>query len=272
MYRGKGMKVKKKNKPRLSRGVQNVLWLILFVLIWEGTTRLGLVNSFILPPFTSVVGRMIEECFTGTLGLQVLNSLLLVIEGFALSLAISVVIAVLCTKFRTVESLFIALCSVMNPLPGIAVLPLIMMWFGASNGAMLALIIHGVIWPLVSNLISGFRAVPTVYTEYAENIGLPPYKVVVDILIFSVMPFFLNGIRIGWGRAWRALISAEMIFGMVGTLGGLGYYIYTNKAYANMTNVMAGVLMIVIIGIAVEKTLQLLEKNTIEKWGMSNAE
>jgi len=157
-----------------------------------------------------------------------------------------------------------------NPLPGIALLPIVMMWFGVNNGAMLFLIVHGVLWPLLENLLTGFRSVSPLYRDFARNIGVSSVHFVFDILLFAIMPYFLSGIRIGWGRAWRALISAEMVFGMIGTLGGLGFYIYTNRAYANITNVLAGVLIIVIIGIAMEQLFKVLERCTIKKWGMLN--
>jgi NitT/TauT family transport system permease protein len=109
-----------------------------------------------------------------------------------------------------------------------------------------------------------------VYREWGENIGLNAWKIFTGILIYAIMPELLAGLRVSWGRAWRALLSAEMVFGMIGTLGGLGFYIYTARAYANLTNVMSGVVVIIIIGILVETLLfGKLEKITIRKWGMT---
>ena len=76
-------------------------------------------------------------------------------------------------------------------------------------------------------------------------------------------------IPISWGRAWRSLISAEAIFYISGSQQGLGYWIYSNRAYANMCDVMVGVLMIVLISIAVEKMFQIIENRTIKKWGVT---
>jgi len=143
------------------------------------------------------------------------------------------------------------------------------MWFGISNGAMVAIICHAVIWALLTHIISGFHAIPIVYREWSRNIGLSPYQTFTGVIIFSIMPDIIAGIRVGWGRAWRALIGAEMVFGMIGSLGGLGYYIFTNRAYANMPRVMAGVVVIIIIGIIIESVLfKQLEKHTVKKWGM----
>lgn len=256
---------------RNNRSLQTILWCMLIIFVWEFAPRLGLVSSFILPPFTEVCATMFKELFDGNLGLQIGNSLLLVLEGFLISIVLSGILATLSVRFVLVDSFCNTLCTIFTPLPGVALLPLIMMWFGVSSGAMLALIVHSVIWPLLTNSTTGFRSVPIIYKEYARNIGLSAYRMVFSVLMYAVMPYLLSGFKVGWGRAWRALISSEMIFGMIGSLGGLGYYIYTNRAYAKIENVMAGVLCVVIIGIVTEIILfRTIEKHTTKKWGMEH--
>jgi NitT/TauT family transport system permease protein len=256
---------------KISRTKQTMLWCLVIILLWEVAPRLNLVSEFILPPFSDVFITMVKELSQGKLGIQVFESLLLVLEGFILSFVLSVVLALLSVKFSFMESFCNAVCTIFTPLPGVAMLPLIMMWFGVNKGAMIALIIHSVLWPMLTNIVTGFRSVPEIYTDYARNIQLNSVQLLTQILLYSVMPYFISGLKIGWGRAWRALISSEMIFGMIGSLGGLGYYIYTNRAYANMTNVMAGVLIVIVIGILAESVLfNILERNTVKKWGMDN--
>lgn len=253
---------------KLSKSKQTVLWTIAILCVWEIVTRTGLVNNYILPPCSKVIQQALVELFQGKLLLQILNSLYVVLIGFVVSFAIAAIVTLGCSYSKVFESFFAALCTLFNPLPGMAVLPLIIMWFGVGNGAMLMLIVHGVLWPLVTNLLVGIRTVPRIYTEWAENINMTPFQIFKDIYVFSVMPYVISGLRVGWGRAWRALISAEMVFGMIGSLGGVGYYIYTNRAYANTTNVMVGVLIIIVIGVTVESFLfRTIEKYTVDKWG-----
>lgn len=252
--------------------LMTVGWLVALVLFWELAPRLGLANEYLLPTFSTTIKEMVDQLFSGTLGIQAVTSLLLVLFGCVLSVFISVAATFLCIYSRTFKALFQALCTIFNPLPGLAVIPLIMMWFGIGTGAMLVLIIHGVIWPLVTELLAGFQAVPPIYRDFSQNIGLSPFQETFSVLFYAVMPNFLSGLRIGWGRAWRALIGAEMVFGMIGDYGGIGYYIYLQRAFANIPRMMAGVLVIVIMGIVIEQFgFRLVEKATIEKWGMSNA-
>lgn len=254
------------------KSLMMVVWLVVLIIFWELAPRIGLANEYLLPTFSRTVQEMVNQLFYGTLGVQVLSSLFLVMVGVVLSVLISVVATFLCIFSRLFDSLFRALCTIFNPLPGLAVIPLIMMWFGIGTGAMLVLIVHGVIWPLVTELLDGYRSVPQVYRDFSKNIGLNAFQETFSVMFFAVMPNFLSGLRIGWGRAWRALIGAEMVFGMFGDYGGIGYYIYYQRSFANIPRMMAGVLVIVIMGIIVEHLgFRLLEKATIEKWGMSNA-
>ncbi|MCD7738467.1 MAG: ABC transporter permease [Lachnospiraceae bacterium] len=249
---------------------QSVLWICALLALWEIAPRCGWVSSYLLPPFSKVVSTLWEQLRTNNLALMTWNSLQLVLIGTLVSMAIAIVAAFLCMWCKPIENLFKALCTIFNPLPGMAIMPLILMWFGLSTGSMIALMAHGVVWPLVTELLAGFRSVPKIYREYAKNIGVDVATETRTILLIAIMPYFLSGLRIGWGRAWRALISAEMVFGIVGSLGGIGYYIFIQRAYGNLTKVMAGVLVIVIIGILIEQIFRQIEKHTIEKWGMTN--
>lgn len=256
-------------KILMNKTVQTWLWLVVLLAVWELASSLQLVNVHILPPFSKVAAQMVRELFVGRLGAQTLNSLTIILIGFLLSFVMGVLITLLCVWFTPVESLFNMLSTIMNPLPSVAIMPLVIMWFGIKTSAMLVLIVHGVLWALVRHLLDGLRAIPTVYWEWGRNIGLSSRQMFVGILVPAIMPEMIAGMRIGWGRAWRALISAEMVFGMIGNLGGIGFYMYTNRAYANITNVMGGVVVIIIIGIVVESLLfKQLEKHTIQKWGM----
>ena len=250
--------------------LQAWLWVAALLLTWELAARLELVNSYILPAFSNVARRFFREFFIGNLGLQTLNSLFIILLGFLLSFALAVFITLISAWLSPAESLFHVLSTIFSPLPSVAIMPLVIMWFGIRTGAMVVLIVHGVLWALVRHMLDGLKSTPLAFKEWGKNIGLSPWQMFSGILIFAMMPEFLAGVRIGWGRAWRALISAEMVFGMIGSLGGVGFYININRSFANITNMMVGVIVISLIGILMESIIfTQLEKHTVKKWGMS---
>jgi NitT/TauT family transport system permease protein len=254
-----------------NKTVQTIIWLLAIIAVWELTARAGLVNEYLLPPFSAVAANFVRELFLGNLGLQALNSLLMVLEGFAISIAIAAVVTLLCVAFPPIEGLFGAVSTIMNPLPSVAVMPLIIMWFGITTTSMLVIIVHGVLWALVRNMLDGVHAIPPIQIEWGRNLGLTPWRMFRDIMVFALIPALVAAMRIGWGRAWRAVISAEMVFGMIGTLGGVGYYIYMARTYARITDVFAGLIAVVVIGMLVETLLfGQIEKRTVRKWGMTH--
>jgi NitT/TauT family transport system permease protein len=254
----------------MGKRMQSLAWVAVIIAAWELSARLGLVNAYILPPFSRVCVTLVRELFAGRLGIQTLSSLRVVFAGFALSFALAVLVTALCAVSRPCENLFNLLSTVLNPLPSVAVMPLVIMWFGIDETAMYVIIIHGVLWTMMRHLLDGLRSVPPAQVEFGRNIGLSPRLMFTGLYLFAIMPELLAGLRVGWGRAWRALISAEMVFGMIGTVGGLGYYIYIGRAYARISDVFAGIIVIAAIGIIAESfVFARIERMTVQKWGMT---
>ncbi len=254
-----------------SSGGQTFFWTIIILLVWEVCSRIGLINSYLLPSCSDVLLKLYEEIASGNFLMQIFNSFYMIVAGFALSAALAGIIITLCVCSKVFTSFIKTVCTLMTPLPGVAIMPIIIMIFGIDTKAMLVLMIHSVMWPLIINVLGGINLIPKTITEYANNIELSKFRMFSDVYLFAIMPCVISGLKIGWGRSWRALISAEMVFGMIGNLGGIGYYIYTNRAYGNMPKVMVGVVSVIIIGIVVEYVLfGLLEKFTVKRWGMNN--
>lgn len=250
--------------------VNKIIWVLLLAVVWEISSRTGLVNPYILPSFSSILRNLCEEWQKGVLPLQVLNSLKIVVLGFAVSILAGIIVSACCMASKIIESFIMTVCTILNPLPGVALLPIFMLWFGLGNEVLIALIFHGVAWPLIENLLSAFHSVPKVYVEWAENIECSFLDKIRTVFLYYSVPYFLSGLRIGWGRAWRALIAGEMVFGMIGTLGGLGYYIYKARSYGRMESVFGGIFIIIVIGLLVEDVLfKNIERQTVEKWGIS---
>lgn len=251
------------------QGIQTVFWILALAVFWEVSSKLGWINAYLLPSFSTVIKAIYAEVVAGRYLFQVLNSFYMILLGFVVSAVLVLVVITLCIWSKVIHSFVKTLCILLAPLPGVAIMPIIILLFGIDTKAMVVLMVHSVLWPLTMNVLSGIQTIPKTIVEYAENIQLPKSKMLLNVYIFAIMPCILTGLKIGWGRAWRALISAEMVFGMIGSLGGIGYYIYTNRAYGNMTKVMVGVISVVIIGVVVEHLFfGLIEKATVKKWGM----
>ncbi len=198
-------------------------------------------------------------------------SLKLIFNGLLIGMLAALLLAGLGMISKIGQSFTDTITAIAHPLPGIALLPVIILWLGTGSEAILFIIVHSVVWPLTLNLLTGFRSIPSIYREVGRNIGLNPLQNTGLIMIPASLPFLLAGLKIGWARAWRALISAEMIFGAAGGEGGLGWYIFKRRVFMDTPGIFAGILMIVIIGILMEDVFfRQVEGLTVKKWGMSN--
>jgi NitT/TauT family transport system permease protein len=104
-----------------------------------------------------------------------------------------------------------------------------------------------------------------------RNYGLTGPRYVLKILVPAAFPSILTGMKIGWAFAWRTLIAAELVFGVSSGSGGLGWFIYENKNLLETSNVFAGLLSVILIGLIVENLFfRWIEVKTVRLWGLQS--
>jgi NitT/TauT family transport system permease protein len=161
--------------------------------------------------------------------------------------------------------------AILNPLPGVAVLPLAMLWFGLTERAVLFVIANAAAWPIAINLSTGFKTVNPTIVAVGRNIGLSSRRLITDVLAPAALPYAISGLKTAWAFGWRTIIAAELVFGVAGADGGLGTYINNAKLFLNIPEVFAGLVTIAILGLVFETLFGLLERRTIVRWGMKSS-
>jgi len=251
---------------------QKLLFVVLLMLIWEAVARLGIFNPAVFPSVTAIFTAFGKGITSGLLIEKTGYSLYLILKGLLIALLLAVILSSLAIMSRPAENLVDVLNSILHPLPGIALLPVAILWFGIGQGSILFIIIHSVLWPMVVNLRIGFRSIRPIYLDVGKNIGLHGFHLLWGVMLPASLPFFLSGIKIAWARAWRSVIAAEMVFGAAsGTAGGLGWHIYMTRYMFDIAGTFAALLAIVFVGIVVEELVfKNIETATLVKWGMSS--
>jgi NitT/TauT family transport system permease protein len=198
------------------------------------------------------------------------QSLKILLTGMAVGAGGALLLTTLAVTTRLGAEILETLTSMFNPLPAIALMPLALLWFGLGPRALVFVVIHSVLWPMSLNTHTGFVTVPTTLKRVGENFGLSGWRLVAGILLPAAFPYILSGVKIGWAFAWRTIIAAEMVFGVAGSQGGLGWFIYQNRFEMNTDLVFAGLLTVILIGLLVENLFfRWLERRTVLRWGMS---
>ena len=249
---------------------RKALIVIALLVAWEAWTRLFHVSPLLFPAASTVLIAFGRSLANGEIPGYALQSLKVLLTGMALGAAIALILTTLAVTTRLGGEMLQTLTSMFNPLPAIALMPLALLWFGLGTGSLIFVIIHSVLWPMSLNTYTGFVTVPLTLRRVGQNFGLTGWRFVASILLPAAFPYILSGLKIGWAFAWRTIIAAEMVFGVAGSQGGLGWFIYQNRFEMNTDLVFAGLLTVIVIGLVVENfVFRWLERRTVLRWGMS---
>lgn len=259
-----------KNQKKFSKNniIIRFLFILAVIIIWELLYLAKIWPSILFPSIGSIFKALIESFSNRSLGNMIVHSLKLLIEGLLIGIITALVFSSLAMISYIFNNIYELIVSTFDLIPGIALIPIAILWFGIGDAAIIFMVFHSVVWPLSRAIIDGFNSIPKIYLEVGENIGLFKAKLVWHVLIPSALPRIFSGIKIGWARAWRGLISAEMVFGG-GSALGIGYFITDRRTNLDIASIFAVIIVIVLIGIIIEYGLfYQIEKRTFKKWGM----
>lgn len=260
----------------LAEKVYNQTWLrkiailVLLAGAWELYGR-WLDNPLLVPTFSDTMRALIAGVREGTIPVRALSSIQVLLVGFATGTLLAGLLTVFAISTRIGTDFLETMTAMFNPLPAIALLPLALIWFGLGMGSLVFVLVHSVMWAVALNTLAGFRGVSTTVRMVGRNYNLSGLRFVAEILIPAAFPSILAGLKIGWAFAWRTLIAAELVFGVSSGQGGLGWYIFESKNQLNIPEVFAGLLTIILIGLAVENVIfRFIETRTVQRWGMQS--
>lgn len=248
--------------------VRRGMLLVALALAWEAYGR-SINNELILPTLSAVLISLGHSLATGVLPARVLNSLEMLLEGYAIGVIVAVVVTTLAITTQLGNDLLTTLTAMFNPLPAIALLPLALLWFGLGNGSMLFVVAHSILWPLALNIHAGYQGVSETLRMAGRNPGLKPIPYVARVLFPAALPSVISGLKVSWAFGWRTLIAAELVFGASSSGGGIGWFIFEKRNDLEIPDVFAGLLVIVLIGLAMEGLVfRAIERRTVRRWGM----
>jgi len=250
---------------KMKRAGEQILFYGLLVLIWQIGFALRLAPPEMLPS----PGRVMESLWRGFADRSFLSGLAVSVRRIALGYGVSVAIGVglgflLATSGflnRTLGRLMLGLQS----LPSLCWLPLAVLWFGRSESAILFVVLIGSVLAVAINTELGVRHVPRIYLQAGKNMGARGMALFSQILFPASMPHLIAGLKQGWAFAWRGLISGEMIFVSL----GLGHLLMMGRDLNDMSQVMAVMVLIMLLGVTVDRAVfHLLEKRIQRRWGL----
>ena len=236
--------------------------------VWQAYVSLGGVSPLIFASPGAVAHAIGTGLASGKLVDATRNTLASLVLGMLIGTAIGLALASFAAFSRLGEDVLAVLTALLNPLPSIAILPLAMIWFGLNTRSIVFVVALATIWPVAINTDTGFRTISATTQLAARNLGLRGWPLVYGVLLPAALPSIVSGLKAAWAFGWRTVVAAELVFGVAGSTAGLGWYINNARYFLQTADIFAGLVVISVLGIAVEALFRFLEHRTVTRWGM----
>jgi len=246
---------------RFRQALPSLLVMVLLVAAWWAVVRAT--GSVIFPTPGQVVAGTIELIRDGTLWGHIGSSLFRVATGFSLAVVIAVPLGLWMGWVRGAFDTLNPLFQILRPISPIAWIPIAILWFGVGDASPIYLIFISSVFPMVVQTTAGVHTIEKRYLWAAENFGVSRAKLFSRVVIPATLPQIIVGMRIGLGVAWLVVVAAEMI----ALRSGLGYLIIDSRNAGNRYDlVIAGMVIIGLIGLLLDGVMRLLERLKLVRW------
>jgi NitT/TauT family transport system permease protein len=251
-------------KARIQSIVLPLLVALVFVTGWHLAVKWS--SSDIFPTPGQVVSGTVELARKGVLLNYIVASLFRVASGFLLAVLVGVPLGLLLGWFAPALRAFNPAIQVLRPISPIAWIPIAILWFGVSDAAPIVLIFLASLFPITTSAIAAVQNIQLVYIRAARNFGITGLALFKKVVFPAALPQILTGIRLALGVAWLVVVAAEMI----AVNSGLGYLIIdARNAGKRYDLVVAGMVMIGLIGLGLDWLVRQAEKLDEVRWGLS---
>src|SRR3954447_12892617 len=261
----------KRRRERLRGLVRGAVGVATVLLIWQ-VMAVAYNLQQILPPPLSVARNIFN---TLTLNYEqrwlygpniyehLLASFVRAITGFSVAAAFAIPLGLFVGRFRAVREYVDPVIRSLYPIPGIAWIPLAILWFGLGNTAVIFVVFIAEFFPLYFNTEAGARNINPILVDAARCFGAKRLTLLRRVILPASIPYIITGMRIALGGAWRMIVAGEML----ASQSGIGSVLMESRYQLRATDLMMAMILISIVGYATERlVVGTLEKKTTERW------
>ena len=221
-------------------------WLVplLLVAVWQAASSLGWLSTRVLPAPSAVVRAAWELTASGELWTHVQVSAGRALAGLAIGGGLGLLLGLLTGSLRWAETLLDSSIQMVRNIPALALIPLVILWFGIDESAKLFLIAVSVFFPVYLNTFHGIRNVDPALIEMGRTYGLTRWQLYRDVVLPGALSSILVGLRFSLGLMWVILIVAETISAQ----SGIGYLTMNAREFLQTDIVLVGILLYALLG------------------------
>ena len=261
-------------KPSRLRKALSTAWppavaIALLLAVWELVYRAEVKPTYALPSPADVGLVLLDQLRDGTLLEAIGTSITRGGVGFVIAVLIGTPLGLLVGRVQAVRRGIGPIISGLQSLPSVAWVPAAIIFFGLGEGAIYAVVLLGAVPSIANGMVSGIDQVPPLFLRVGRVLGARGIAAARFVLLPAVLPAYLGGLRQGWAFSWRSLMAAELIVSSPELGLGLGQLLDQGRLLNDMSLVFAGILGILVVGIAVELCLFApLERRVLRRRGL----
>lgn len=234
------------------------LSLIIFIIaLWWVVSISGIVSRLLLPSPLDVIHQFKVLAVNGKLLGDTEASLTRVLGGFMIALLLGVAVGCVMGLWKTARRAIAPLVEAVRPIPPIALIPLVMLWFGIGEVSKFVVVAFGAIFPILLNTLQGFDAIEEVHLRAVRCLGGGRRDEFRHVIIPTITPFIVVGARLGLAMAFIVLVAAELI----AANRGLGFLIEQGQTTFNTSDVIVGIIVIALLSIGLNAIMLRIQRH-----------
>lgn len=236
---------------------------VIGLLVWQAASVLLIRDPVLLPSPVRTAAVLVRYLGTPypadgeTLIGHALTSMGRVLAGFAIGSAIGIAIGALMSGFRPFRALVDPFIEVTRPLPPLAFVPVLIVWFGIGEAPKIILIAAGVVPVMAISTAAGLDGIPQEMLNCARCLGASGWYTMLHVRIRAAMPQIITGMRLSMGLSWTSIVAVEMI----AATAGLGFVILQAGQFLNTSLIFAGIFIIALLGLGLDACLRRLQRH-----------
>lgn len=238
--------------------------LLVLTAAWQ--TASGHYSPALLPPPADVIKALTETSDSGILWKNIAVSLLRFFTAYIMAVACAVPLGIILGYHPMFRRAIDPMVQILRPISPIAWFPLAVLWFGIGSAPAIFVIFMAAFYPVLLSTIDAVRQVPPLYHKVASNFGAGRFAVFSRVIIPAAFPGIMVGLHIAVGTAWIHVVAGEML----GAQSGLGYMIVDARNFMRTDLIIAGMLVIGVLGLIIYSGMRALESMIKKMWGADN--
>ncbi|RUT35776.1 ABC transporter permease [Paenibacillus zeisoli] len=234
---------------------------LLLIAIWQLVSYFEVLPVQMLPSPIDIVEAFVNLVKSGTLQENLYTSLIRAAVGFFIGSASGILLGLIVGNSRFMEFLVDPSVQLFRMIPHLAILPLLILWFGFGEPSKIIIVASGAFFPVYINTFLGIRSVDYKLIEVSKVLEFSRSKQITKVVLPAAMPNILLGIRMSMGTAWLSLIVAELM----GATTGVGYMISNAREFSQTDVVFVGIIIFACVGKITDSFVHILEKRLL-RW------